>query len=66
MITRKEYLDGLYTHEQYYGQFVNNRIKTIVLEEIGLERLKASTDPNLNDIPLLEWDDLLCIIAWIL
>ena len=58
MITRKEYMDGTVTHKEYYSQFVNNFIKTLVSNSIGLNRIKESTDPYFNDIPLEEWDRL--------
>jgi len=63
MITRKEYMDKEYTHEEYYGQFVNDAIIKIVGDSIGVDRIKASTDKHLNDIPLKdiplkEWDNL--------
>ena len=58
MITRKEYIDGTVTHEEYYSQFVNDNIKDLVINRIGLYRIKSSTDPHFNDIPLHEWDSL--------
>lgn len=45
-------------HRRYFGQFVTNGTKQWVLSAIGLNRLKASTDPHLNDIPLALWDRL--------
>ena len=58
MITRKEYMDGSVTHEEYYSQFVNHNIKDVVIRSIRLNRIKNSTDPHFNDIPLHEWDML--------
>lgn len=58
MITRKEYMDGIFTHEKYYSQFVDHNIKNLVTRSIGLHRIKSSTDPHFNDIPLHEWDGL--------
>lgn len=45
-------------HQKYYGQLVTEGIKRVVKTAIGMERLLASTDPHLNDIPLKKWDDL--------
>lgn len=45
-------------HRRYYGQFVTDGTKWRVLQCIGLERLKASTNPHFNDIPLALWDQL--------
>ena len=58
MITRKEYAGGRYTYEEYYSQFVNDEIKRFITRSIGLHRIKSSTDPHFNDIPLHEWDSL--------
>jgi len=66
MFTRSEYMHsdlsdrsvarGL--HRRYYAQFVNDRTITYVIQSIGGNRLLASTDEHLNDIPLKEWDRL--------
>lgn len=45
-------------HRRYYGQFVNEGTKWRVLAFISLDRLKASTNPHFNDIPLALWDKL--------
>jgi len=58
MITRQDYLEGKATHRQYYAQFVNGQTKIRLLAGISRERLLASTNENLNDIPLTEWDNL--------
>lgn len=55
----QQYMDGEITHREFYGQFVNEYIKTIVRTRIPLKRLLASEDPHLNDIPLQEWDRLI-------
>lgn len=71
-ITRKDYLapatllpDGkldaaanMARHRAYYAQYVNESTIAAVVRAIGAERLRASTDPHLNDIPLGEWDAL--------
>lgn len=58
VITRADYMEGRATHRQYYGQFVNDEVKHSVMYKFGLERLLASTDEHLNDLPLREWDAL--------
>ena len=56
MFTRQQYLDNECTHSQYYGQFVNDYTKRMVLSFIGLDAIKRSTDPYFNDIQLHNWD----------
>lgn len=54
--TREEYLNGACTHREYYSQYVTGEQRTIVKYAIGIDRLKASKDEHLNDIPLTLWD----------
>lgn len=54
--TRKQYLNGECTHREYYAQFVTEYIKETVLNQIGLDKILASTGDSLNDIPLSNWD----------
>jgi len=56
MITRSQYLNGEATQREYYAQFVNDSVKNLVLLCVGAERIKNSTCPHLNDIPLVVWD----------
>ncbi len=65
MQTRKEYMDTLPAyvpgqvsdhHRRYWAQFVTQGALEIVRKTIGLDRLRASTDPYLNDIELAVWD----------
>ena len=58
MFTRKDYLDNKCTHQEYYDQFVNDKVKQLVLRHIGKDALLNSTDEVFNDIPLKKWDDL--------
>jgi hypothetical protein len=69
MITRAQYMersgevfraggDTMAVHRAYYAQYVNEHTIDYVVRCIGGERLLASTDPHLNDIPLREWDGL--------
>lgn len=45
-------------HMQYFSQYVNSWITETVLRAIGMDRLLASRDSHLNDIPLELWDNL--------
>lgn len=56
--SRKDYIGGICTHSEYYAQFVDSRTLAYVSRNIGLEVIKASTDPRFNDIPLVQWDRL--------
>lgn len=74
MFTRKEYMNHpchlidadpavrMAIHRKYYAQFVTLRTIKAVRDSIGDDRLLASTDPHLNDIPLAEWDKLTNIL----
>jgi len=55
-MTRKEYMEGKISHEEYYGQFTNKEFSKRVARIIGEEKLRTSTDPHFNDIPLKKWD----------
>jgi hypothetical protein len=50
--------DSSNLHRKYYGQFVNDQVKTEVLRFIGKTALLKSKDEYLNDIPLKKWDAL--------
>lgn len=56
MKTRADYMAGRISHEDYYSQFVTPAILETVAKSIGRDRIKASTDPHFNDIPLHLWD----------
>lgn len=56
LFSRKEYLDGVCSHSEYYGQLVNESVKDAVRTHWGIERLMAARDPHLNDLPLDGWD----------
>lgn len=60
MITRKEYRadQSPDAHFKYYSQFATPSVQELVARTIGIDRIKKSTDPHLNDIPLREWDNL--------
>ena len=58
----EQYTSGEITHREFYKPFVKESLKTAVRSKILLERLLASNDPHLNDIPLKEWDDLVFLL----
>lgn len=56
MIKRSEYVNGRVNHQAYYGQFVTPAVIDLVRTYIGEDKIKKSTDPHFNDIPLRHWD----------
>jgi hypothetical protein len=56
--TRDEYMNGKVEHREYYAQFITDEMVKQVKDNIGIERIKASKDKHLNDIPMKEWDGL--------
>lgn len=56
MKTRKDYMEHRCTHREYYAQFVTEATRRRVIQAFGVDRLRASEDPHLNDIPLARWD----------
>lgn len=56
MITRAEHMSGKATHDEYYLQMVDDAIIQHVCRVVGVAKIKASTDPHFNDIPLGLWD----------
>lgn len=52
-------------HRDFYGQFVNSETIDFVVKGIGAEKLLASRDEHLNDIPLMQWDALQGYGNWI-
>lgn len=57
MITRKQYMAGECTHDEYYAQFGKHLIP-LVSREIGIKAITRSNDPHFNDISLHRWDAL--------
>lgn len=65
-MTRDEYLSfssleytaaqRMEAHRKYHAQFVSEATIRFVVECIGADVIKASTDPHMNDIPLRHWD----------
>ena len=54
--TRKQYMEGECTHDQYYDQFVTQDLKNTVLRSIPEKQIVMSRDESFNDIPLRSWD----------
>jgi hypothetical protein len=65
--TRQQYMadsykEGMVAHRRYFGQFVTQRTIHRVVDAIGADRIKASTDEHMNDIPLYLWDRLVTML----
>ena len=59
MKTRKQYMGGECSHEEYYSQFVTDGILDMVEQSIGRDAIKAASwDKHFNSIPLGRWDCL--------
>lgn len=58
MKTRRDYIDGKVTFSEYYRQFITPELVEAVKAKIGVDKVKASKDPHLNDIDLEKWDYL--------
>jgi hypothetical protein len=55
-LTRKQYMAGECTHDQYYDQFVTQELKNILLRSIPEQQIVMSKHPHFDDIPLTVWD----------
>lgn len=64
MFTREDYIENRCTHRQYYGQFVTDRHKNLVISRFDAAELKEAfiKDEHLNLIRLVEWDNLTTIM----
>jgi hypothetical protein len=58
MIARQQYIQGEAAHREYYGQFVCEGIKQMVLRQFSLNELRQS--PDLRQ-PLDRWDRVILI-----
>lgn len=58
MITRKQYMEGACTYDEFYRQFVTADTIRRVVTAIGKDKILASTCEHFNDIPLPLWDAL--------
>ena len=65
MKTKKQYLNREVTHREYHAQFVTNRMKSVVKQKFGVQKLKdcINKDKYLNNIPLSEWEKLGCLLT---
>lgn len=54
--TRTQYMNKECSHHEYYIQFATPALRRVVATNIGVERIKSSADPHMNDIPLADWD----------
>lgn len=63
VIPRADYMSNKVSHQEYYRQFVTPFVMDLVKSRIGIDRIRASKDPNLNDIPLKMWDDMHPIVS---
>lgn len=57
-ITREDYMNNTYTHEEYYAQFYSKELENMLLRSISLDEIKNSKDEHFNDIELYRWDSL--------
>ncbi len=54
MITRKQYMaDSKNLHARFFEQFITEETVSFIERNIGIEKLKASKCPHLNDV--CEW-----------
>jgi len=58
IITRSQYMANEFTHEEYYGQFVDESMVQVVDIFLG-DRIRFSLDNHFNDISLDIWDKLI-------
>lgn len=60
MHQRQEYMQNKISHEEYYGQFVDEFLRQLVANRFSKERLARvyQTDKHFNIIHLYEWDGM--------
>lgn len=61
MFTRKDYLDGKCSHDEYYAQLVReSNAKELVLNTFSKRLLmyRLRKDRHLNNLPIRKWDVL--------
>ena len=56
MINRADFMADKVTFEEYYNQFVDQKVITLVVDMIGADTILESRDEHFNDIPLAKWD----------
>ena len=55
-LSRKDYINGLCSQSEYYGQFVTPMTMLIVSNSIEIKELIQSKEKFFNDISLARWD----------
>lgn len=60
--SRKDYMNGICSHDEYYSQFVTDGVIRTLERHIGKAEIEDSTDPHFNDIPLGRWDALALLV----
>lgn len=58
MLTRKHYVSGRCTHQEYYIQFSNASQFRSVLDVIGLDAIVKSAGDRFAAIPIKLWDSI--------
>ena len=53
---RKDYLNGKYTHQEYYGGIAKEVGISISESRLNQAREAIKADKHMNNIPLTEWD----------
>ena len=53
---RQAYMANIITHEEFYTWLAESIGVTVFDIPVSLDRIRASTDPHLNNIPLHMWD----------
>ena len=56
MINRADFMDETVSFEEYYNQFIDEKVITVVVDMIGSDTILESRDEHFNDIPLADWD----------
>lgn len=56
--TRQQYMNKECTHQEYYSQFVNDRVLNVV-SRFRKKKLIEGKDQHFNNIPLQYWDKVL-------
>jgi hypothetical protein len=54
---RKLYMNNQLSHQDFYCWLADSIRVTVNDLPVALDKIKASTDPHLNDIPLIMWDN---------
>lgn len=54
--SRAEFSRGICSHEEYWGQYVDEAQITMAVDHIGSGILQASTAGDFGDISLARWD----------